>query len=92
MQETKIVQEDVEYLDYLCKKEGLDVLTSYNISRCRGVAVIAPRKFGITLVLKDEEERRRITVKCNETGGSIFVTCVYAPVEHKEKREWLTEF
>ena len=91
LQELKIIEEDVGYVKWLCDQKGLDVEISCNLYRSRGGAVIAPRKFGIRLVEKDEGTGRRVTVKCNEAGENCYITCIYAPDNHKEKREWLSK-
>ena len=90
LQETKIMEEDVEYFKFLCDKEGWDVYTSCNISRCRGVAIIEAKKYKMKLVEKDTGGRK-IMIQCGEEGEDMFITSIYAPVEHKERREWLSK-
>ena len=67
----------MEYFKFLCDKVDA------------GVQQLLEQKS--TKLVERDTGGRKITIQCKEEGEDMFVTSIYAPVEHKEKQEWLNK-
>ena len=89
LQEIRLNEGDLERFMYMSAPEGWDAFVHCAPGSRGGVAILVPKRYEAVYISRDSEGRR-LTVKLNEKGESMHVTCVYGHSSKKNLRyEWI---